>query len=32
MLSGMNFQLKIGLKNQSFDISTQAANGQKKFK
>jgi hypothetical protein len=29
--SGMKFQLKIGLKNQLFDISTQAANGHKIF-
>jgi len=28
----MNFQLKIGLKNQMFDISTQTENGQKMFK
>jgi hypothetical protein len=32
MPSGMNFQLKIGLKNQMFDISTQTENGQKMFK
>ena len=32
MPSGMNFQLKIGLKKQTFDISTHVANGQKSHK